>query len=329
MFDRLKYYSARGSNTLYHILKDHLGSASVITNASGVTVSGGEQRYYPFGESRLTATMLTDKLFTGQREMAGLGIYHYQARFYSPKLGRFLSADTITPNPSNPQNLNRYSYVTNNPLLYIDPSGHDADYFCSGSNDYSSSCTGYVQSQATLGSSLGGGKKPKKDKDNEPGGTPPAPTSTPCSVVAIACSHPTATNTPFPATTPSVSVTPQDGIYPVKKEFRWGAVDWLDIGINIIGIGGDIALGSTLVGDMAGPEVWLVTEGVEYVGIARNVSNSDNNALGRDGIAKAVEVIGDLRRSAILAPGIGFVFNLINIREDFLKGYVDVPDYGP
>ena len=41
-----------GSNTLYYILKDHLGSASVVTDANGVTV--GEQRYYPYGETRGT-----------------------------------------------------------------------------------------------------------------------------------------------------------------------------------------------------------------------------------------------------------------------------------
>jgi hypothetical protein len=36
---------------------------------------------YPFGETRLTTGVLnTDKLFTGQREQAGLGIYHYGAR---------------------------------------------------------------------------------------------------------------------------------------------------------------------------------------------------------------------------------------------------------
>ena len=59
------------------------GSASVVTDASGNIV--GEQRYYPFGETRFsTGTMYTDKLYTGQREMADLGIYHYNARFYSP-----------------------------------------------------------------------------------------------------------------------------------------------------------------------------------------------------------------------------------------------------
>jgi hypothetical protein len=53
-----------------------------------------------------------------------LGIYHYNARFYSPKIGRFLSPDTIIPGYANPQNLNRFSYVLNNPLKYTDPTGH-------------------------------------------------------------------------------------------------------------------------------------------------------------------------------------------------------------
>jgi RHS repeat-associated protein len=112
-----------GSNSVYYILKDHLGSASVVTDSTGTIV--GEQRYYPYGETRVTSgTIYTDKLFTGQREMAGLGIYHYGARFYSPRTGRFLSADTIVPGAANPQAFNRYSYVLGNPLRYTDPTGH-------------------------------------------------------------------------------------------------------------------------------------------------------------------------------------------------------------
>ncbi len=121
------YYPAGGAmrvdGTRYYVLKDHLGSASVVTNQSATTV--GEDRFYPFGETRFTTgSMQTDKLFTGQRAMAGLGIYDYGARFYSPKLGRFLSADSIVPGYTDPQNLNRFSYVKNNPLRYIDPTGH-------------------------------------------------------------------------------------------------------------------------------------------------------------------------------------------------------------
>jgi RHS repeat-associated protein len=119
------YYPAAGAmrdgSTLYYMLKDHLGSASALTDASGNTVAGAETRYYPFGEARFTGPMVTDKLFTGQRQIAELGIYHYGARFYSPKLGRFLSADTIVPGYANPQNLNRFSYVTNNPCHFFLP----------------------------------------------------------------------------------------------------------------------------------------------------------------------------------------------------------------
>ena len=126
------YYPAGGAmrivdstgNNLYYVLKDHLGSASVVTDNTVNADIVSEQRYYPYGETRLTATMLTDKLFTGQREMAGLGIYHFNARFYSPKLGRFLSPDTIVPGYANPQSWNRFSYVANNPLRYTDPTGH-------------------------------------------------------------------------------------------------------------------------------------------------------------------------------------------------------------
>ena len=53
-----------------------------------------------------------------------LGLYDYGARFYDPLLGRFISADTIVPQPGNPQSLNRYAYVNNNPLTYIDDDGH-------------------------------------------------------------------------------------------------------------------------------------------------------------------------------------------------------------
>ena len=110
---------------------DHLGSASLTTNASGQRVS--ELRYKPFGEPRwVWGVTATDKRFTGQEEQAGLGsLYDYHARMYSPVLGRFLSADTIVPQPRDPQQFNRYAYVRNSPLAHIDPSGHaigDATY---------------------------------------------------------------------------------------------------------------------------------------------------------------------------------------------------------
>ena len=54
----------------------------------------------------------------------------FVARQYDPALGRFLQADTIVPDPGNPQSLNRYSYTLGNPLRYTDPSGHRCEGFC-------------------------------------------------------------------------------------------------------------------------------------------------------------------------------------------------------
>ncbi len=51
-------------------------------------------------------------------------MYYFDAVYNDPKLARFISADTIVPNFADPQSLNRYSYVNNNPINYTDPSGH-------------------------------------------------------------------------------------------------------------------------------------------------------------------------------------------------------------
>jgi RHS repeat-associated protein len=67
--------------------------------------------------------MPTDKKFTGQR-LDSTGLYYYGARYYDAMIGKFISPDTIVPNPANPQSLNRYSYCYNNPLRYTDQTGH-------------------------------------------------------------------------------------------------------------------------------------------------------------------------------------------------------------
>jgi len=109
----------RTSSGVTYIHGDHLGSA---TNTTGFQASS--QRYYPYGAKRGTNTVVTPYRFTGQREENTIGLYFYGARWYNPALGRFVQADTIVPEPGNPQALNRYSYVLNNPLRYTDPSGH-------------------------------------------------------------------------------------------------------------------------------------------------------------------------------------------------------------
>jgi RHS repeat-associated protein len=147
-----KYYyyggqrvAMRQEDVVYFIHADHpstslrtsLGSTSLTTDISGTLVA--ETRYLPYGEERwITGTLVTDFTFTGQRAERGFGLMEcaaspkhnggdYNARYYDPWLGRFVSADTVVPNPGNPQTLNRYAYVHNNPLRYVDPTGHQVE----------------------------------------------------------------------------------------------------------------------------------------------------------------------------------------------------------
>jgi RHS repeat-associated protein len=64
---------------------------------------------------------LTDRLFTGQTLDGVGGLYFYGARYCDPAIGRFCQPDPTVPDYANPQALNRYSYVVNNPLTYVDP----------------------------------------------------------------------------------------------------------------------------------------------------------------------------------------------------------------
>jgi RHS repeat-associated protein len=123
-------------NTLYYLHADHLGSTSLTTDASGNVVA--RQSYYPYGSVRSGGGLPTDITFTGHRSESGLGsLMHFNARMYSPLIGRFISPDTIVPEPGNPQALNRYAYVLGNPLRYTDPSGHDP---CGGPGVYVPDC---------------------------------------------------------------------------------------------------------------------------------------------------------------------------------------------
>jgi RHS repeat-associated protein len=140
------YYPAGGAmrvnGVLYYDLRDNLGSAAAVMDSIGNIV--GQERYYPFGGTRVTAgSVNTDRLYTGQRSLAALGLMDYHARFFEPTLGVFIQPDSMVPGASNPQSFNRYSYANNNPVLYNDPTGHVS---CSGKNwDDGPQCKGKAE----------------------------------------------------------------------------------------------------------------------------------------------------------------------------------------
>ena len=141
-------FRSRDGSSLYYLLQDHLNSTSRIVTSSGAIQD--TTYYFPFGGKRGGSySSITTQRYTGQYHEQNLpgseGLYYYGARWYDAQVGRFLSADTLVPDPGNPQDLNRYAYVRNSPLKYNDPSGHQAS--CMMNQDNTWDCNG----NATLG----------------------------------------------------------------------------------------------------------------------------------------------------------------------------------
>lgn len=118
-----------------YYFSDHLGSSSVITNASGVTQN--ESDFYPFGGERTVGNVLdgiNHYKFTGKERDAETGLDYFGARYYANSLGRFESVDpkASSGRSLDPQSWNRYAYARDNPLFYRDPDGRDWEQFVQG-----------------------------------------------------------------------------------------------------------------------------------------------------------------------------------------------------
>ena len=127
----VKYYYAgnilvakqetNGDRFWYHA--DRLGSTRVMTDSDGQEMNN--YSYASFGRTlNESGTVVNERGYTGHVMDPDSGLIYMGARYYDATLGRFISPDTIVPDPMNPQALNRYAYAYNNPISYVDPSGH-------------------------------------------------------------------------------------------------------------------------------------------------------------------------------------------------------------
>jgi RHS repeat-associated protein len=105
-----------GGSTFFY-LSDGLGSTSDVVESDGDVAN--TYTYDVWGALRGSSGSVANQFdFTGEQadHYANRGLVYLRARFYDPALGRFLSRDRLPAE-------NRYAYVTNNPVNYIDPSG--------------------------------------------------------------------------------------------------------------------------------------------------------------------------------------------------------------
>ncbi len=107
---------------VFYYFADHLGTTRTITDANGNVCYDAE--FTPYGqEMAKTNTCPQNYKFTGYERDPETGLDYAFARYYSARLGRFLSADPLAGAVNDPQSLNRYAYVSNNPVNFIDPLG--------------------------------------------------------------------------------------------------------------------------------------------------------------------------------------------------------------
>ncbi len=128
-----------------YILKDHLGSIQYVTDDQGNVVE--TLSFDPWGRRRnpvdwsyngIQSSFLFDRGFTMHEHLDEFSLINMNGRMYDPLVNRFLSPDPFTEAPHSLQGLNRYSYLMNNPMNGIDPTG----YFIRPSKDGGGSITG-------------------------------------------------------------------------------------------------------------------------------------------------------------------------------------------
>ena len=156
-----------------YLVADHLGSTRMSMDASASSNSIRRYDYLPFGEEiwagtdgrstdynstfQLSATQdAANNKFTGKERDAETGLDYFDARYFSAAQGRFTTSDwSAIPAPvpyanlADPQTLNLYAYVRNNPLSRADRDGHAMD--CSGKKAQGVGCQYIAQWNAEHG----------------------------------------------------------------------------------------------------------------------------------------------------------------------------------
>ncbi|MDW6002749.1 RHS repeat-associated core domain-containing protein [Vibrio mangrovi] len=115
---------------------DALESVDMITDGYGVIVerrsydTWGKQRKVSWREDGpldVVQAAITNRGYTGHEEITEVGLIHMNGRVYDQELGRFISPDPEIQAPFVTNSFNRYSYVWNNPLKYVDPTGFETE----------------------------------------------------------------------------------------------------------------------------------------------------------------------------------------------------------
>jgi RHS repeat-associated protein len=113
------------SGNIVYYMSDQLGTSRVVASAAGAILD--ESDFYPFGGERVVTTSSGNHYkFTRKERDSESGLDNFGARYMSSMTGRFMSPDPVVITPErfyDPQQLNAFAYVRNNPTRLVDPTG--------------------------------------------------------------------------------------------------------------------------------------------------------------------------------------------------------------
>lgn len=119
--------------SLHFVLKDHLGSWTVITDENGEVEQEvsfdawgnlrNPETWANYSEDETYEEPMFDRGYTGHEHLAAFGLINMNGRMYDPMMSSFLSVDRFVQSFDNSQSFNRYAYCLYNPLRYVDPTG--------------------------------------------------------------------------------------------------------------------------------------------------------------------------------------------------------------
>ena len=120
----LNYIAKIGvSNNIDYYLYNAHGDVTQVVDSAGTVKN--QYDYDAFGETIVNEEGTENSIkYTGEFFDESAGLYYLRARYYNPGTGRFISEDTNWGDIKNPASLNLYTYCYNDPVTFIDPSGH-------------------------------------------------------------------------------------------------------------------------------------------------------------------------------------------------------------
>ena len=182
--------SIGASANINWLVTDQLGTPRMIFDKTGSLATTKRHDYLPFGEELFATTGARStaqgynvadgvrQKFTQKERDSETGLDFFKSRYYSASQGRFTSADSFAGSTINPQSLNLYAYVLDNPIRYKDPSGHLAiggstrdlnDWFHWLKNEGALESTKPSKPLRLCGSGCGGGQNQGQTQDpNKP-----------------------------------------------------------------------------------------------------------------------------------------------------------------